>query len=83
MSVLDDLIASGLSVAQAQQVVQEDSIGNNVDGLVAAGFWYTQALAIHNYDVSKANADEVDMVAQGLWKGTQIPAIEAALLVTP
>lgn len=80
MAVLDDLIASGLSLPQAQAVVAEDTTAN-IDGLVSAGFTYTQALGITGLDAGTATSD--NLTVQGLWAGTQVPAIEAALAVTP
>lgn len=80
MAVIDDLIASGLSLPQAQAVVAEDTTAN-IDGLVSAGFTYTQALGITGLDAGSATAN--NLVVQGLWAGTQVPAIEAALAVTP
>jgi hypothetical protein len=80
MAVIDDLIASGLSLPQAQAVVAEDSTAN-IDGLVSAGFTYTQALGITGLDAGTATSD--NLTVQGLWAGTQVPAIEAALAVTP
>ena len=80
MAVIDDLIASGLSLPQAQAVIAEDSTAN-IDGLVSSGFTYTQALGITGLDAATATAN--NLVVQGLWAGTQVPAIEAALAVTP
>lgn len=80
MAIIDDLIASGLSLPQAEAVVAEDSTAN-IDGLVSAGFTYTQALGITGLDAGTATAD--NLTVQGLWAGTQVPAIEAALAVTP
>ena len=80
MAVLDDLIASGLSLPQAQAVVAEDTTAN-INGLVSAGFTYTQALGITGLDAGTATAN--NLAVQGLWAGTQVPAIEAALAVTP
>lgn len=80
MAIIDDLIASGLSLPQAEAVVAEDSTAN-IDGLVSAGFTYTQALGITGLDAGTATAD--NLTVQGLWAGTQVPAIEATLAVTP
>jgi len=80
MAIIDDLIASGLSLPQAEAVVAEDSTAN-IDGLVSAGFTYTQALGITGLDAGTATTD--NLTVQGLWAGTQVPAIEAALAVTP
>lgn len=80
MAVIDDLIASGLSLPQAEAVIAEDTT-SNIDGLVAAGFTYTQAVGITGLDAGTATAD--NLTVQGLWAGTQVPAIEAALAVTP
>ena len=84
MAVIDDLISSGLSLAQAQQVIVEDSTGSNIDGLVTAGFTYTQALAMTDYDNNGKTAAQLNnMVVQGIWAGPQLTAIDAALDVTP
>lgn len=80
MAVIDDLISSGLSLPQAQAVITADG-GNNTDGLVAAGFTYTQAVGITGLNAGTATAD--NLTVQGLWAGTQVPAITAALAVTP
>lgn len=80
MAVIDDLIASGLSLPQAEAVIAEDTT-SNIDGLVAAGFTYTQAVGITGLDAGTATAN--NLTVQGLWAGTQVPAIEAALAVTP
>jgi hypothetical protein len=80
MAVIDDLISSGLSLPQAQAVIAEDTT-SNIDGLVSAGFTYTQALGITNLDAGSATSN--NLVVQGLWAGTQVPAIVAALAVTP
>lgn len=80
MAIIDDLIASGLSLPQAQAVIAEDTTAN-IDGLVSAGFTYTQALGITGLDAGSATAN--NLVVQGLWAGTQVPAIQAALAVTP
>lgn len=83
MAVFDDLIASGLSEPQAEAVVLEDSIGDATDALVAAGFTTTQAQAVHAYDANRTDANLDNIVQQGIWAGTQLPAIDAALDVTP
>lgn len=80
MAILDDLIASGLSLPQAQAVVAADS-GNHTDELVAAGFTYTEAVGITGLNAGTATAN--NLTVQGLWAGTQVPAITAALAVTP
>ena len=79
MAIIDDLISSGLSLPQAQAVILEDTT-NNLDGLVSAGFTYTQALGIVGLDAGSATSN--NLVVQGLWSGTQVPAIVAALAVT-
>ena len=80
MAIIDDLVSSGLSLAQAQQVIAEDSTGNNVNGLVTAGFSVTQALAMNDYDTNGKTAAQLNnMVVQGTWAGPQLVAIKAAL----
>lgn len=82
MAIIDDLIASGLSLAQAQQVIAEDTnVGSsNIDNLVAAGFWYTEAKAFGDYDNGGKTAAQLDnIVVQGAASGQQLTAIKAAL----
>ena len=83
MSVLDDLVIAGFSIPQAQAVIDEDTLSSNVDGLVAAGFTTTEALAIHGYDVSNTAANSDNIVQQGIWFGPALAAILEALAVTP
>jgi len=80
MAIIDDLISSGLSLPQAQQVILEDTT-NVVDGLVTAGFSPTAAAAMAAVDADTSNG--AALVQQGIWAGTQVPAIVAALAVTP
>ena len=79
MAIIDDLIASGLSLPQAQQVILEDTT-SNIDGLVIAGFSYVEAVAIAALDAGTGT--QANLAAQGAWAGTQVPAIAAALAVT-
>lgn len=83
MAVIDDLIASGLSAVQAAQVILEDSSSSNVDGLVAAGFSPTLAAAMKGYDLSRTAANLDILVQQGMWAGSTLTAVKAALDVTP
>jgi hypothetical protein len=83
MAVIDDLIIAGLSYPQALAVIAEDTLGDNTDGLVAAGFSVTQAQAMHAYDANKT-ADNLDVIVQqGIWAGPAITAIDESLDVTP
>lgn len=80
MAIIDDLVSSGLSLAQAQQVILEDSTGSNVDGLVTAGFSVTEALAMNDYDANGKTAAQLNnIVIQGAASGQQLAAIKAAL----
>jgi orotate phosphoribosyltransferase len=82
MAIIDDLVASGLSLPQAQQVIAEDTNvgGTNTDGLVAAGFSVTEALAFVDYDNNGKTAAQLNnIVIQGAWSGQQLTAIKAAL----
>lgn len=83
MAIIDDLVSSGLSLAQAQQVIAEDTNGDNTANLVAAGFSTTQAIGIHAYDASKTTANADNLSQQGIWSGPQLTAIIAELNVTP
>jgi len=79
MAVIDDLVASGLSGVQAKAVVDFNAGTATAAGLAAAGFSKVQVdqiVAENTTGVSSA-----DLVATGLWAGTQVPAIEAALAV--
>jgi hypothetical protein len=79
MAVIDDLVASGFSIPQAQAVVGLNvSTATTVD-LVVAGFSSTQAT-----DIAALNAGSItsnQLVVDGLWFGTQVPAIVAALAI--
>jgi hypothetical protein len=83
MAIMDDLIAAGLSYPQALAVVGEDTVGDNTDGLVAAGFTTTEAIGMHAYDASKTAANLDNLVQQGIWAGPALTAIYNALNVTP
>ena len=83
MAIIDDMIASGLSYPQAVAVNLEDTTGDARAALVAAGFTTAQADAIRAYDLSRTAANLDVIVQQGVWAGTQLPAIKAALDVTP
>jgi len=84
MAIIDDLVAAGLSIPQANAVIAEDASGTAVDALVAAGFSYTEALAMNDYDNNGRTAAQLNnIVVQGAWAGNQLTAIKAALDVTP
>lgn len=77
MAVIDDLVASGFSIPQAQAVVDLNVGAATTVDLVVAGFSSTQAT-----DIAALNAGSVtsnQLVVDGLWFGTQVPAIVAAL----
>ena len=78
------MIAAGLSLPQAQQIIAEDANlgGTNTDGLVAAGFSITEALAFVDYDNNGKTAAQLNnIVIQGAASGQQLTAIQAALNV--
>jgi hypothetical protein len=82
MAVIDDLVSSGFSLPQAQAVL-DDSVSQGQafrDELVAAGFTYTQAVEIDLYFTGTVGtlATTSDLTTQGLWAGTQVPAIVEA-----
>lgn len=79
MAVLDDLVASGLSLAQAQTVVAFNATTATVADLVASGFSTIQANDISALNAGTKTSDQ--LVQDGLWFGTQVPAIAAALAV--
>jgi hypothetical protein len=77
MAVIDDLVASGFSTPQAQTVVNFNIGTATTTDLVVAGFSSTQAT-----DIAALNAGSItsnQLVVDGLWFGTQVPAIVAAL----
>ena len=82
MAVIDDLVASGFSIPQAQAVIDDGGTQGSIyrDELVAAGFTTTQAIEIDLFltgtNGTLATAD--DLTAQGIWAGTQVPAIAEA-----
>lgn len=77
MAIVDDLVASGLSITQAQAVINEDAGTGTAADLVAQGFSGVQATAI---DSGNPSAD--DLVNAGFSTPQQV-AIIAALAVTP
>lgn len=79
MAVKDDLIASGLSEAQAVAVAAVDAGTGTADDLVIAGFTGVQATEIAAKEAGTGSDDA--LVRSGLWAGTQVPAIDAALAV--
>jgi hypothetical protein len=82
MAVIDDLVSAGLSNVQAVQVIAEDTNSNNVDNLVQAGFSPTLAAAMNAYDANKTDANLDVLVQQGMWAGSTLTAVKAALDVT-
>lgn len=79
MSVLSNLLSSGLSVPQATAVIGVDAGTKTASDLVAAGFSTVEASAI----VAKngGTGSDAKLVEGGLWAGTQVPAVDAALAV--
>jgi len=81
MAVIDDLVASGFSIPQAQTIVNVDAGTATAVDFVVAGFSSTQASDIVALNAGSINSNQ--LVVDGLWFGTQVPAIVAALAVTP
>lgn len=79
MAVIDDLVASGLTLPQAQTVVAFNASTATVADLVASGFSTIQALDISAVNAGTKTSDQ--LTQDGLWFGTQVPAIAAALAV--
>lgn len=79
MAVKDDLVASGLSVPQAETVIAFNATTATVADLVAVGFSSIQAADISELNAGTKTSDQ--LVQDGLWFGTQVPAIAAALAV--
>ena len=77
MAVIDDLVASGFSIPQSQAVVGLNVGTATTVDLVVAGFSSTQATDIAALNAGTVTANQ--LVVDGLWFGTQVPAIEAAL----
>jgi hypothetical protein len=79
MAVIDDLVASGFSIPQAQAVVGFNAGTATTVDLVQAGFSSTQAADIAALDAGTITANQ--LVVDGLWFGTQVPEIVDALAV--
>lgn len=79
MAVKDDLVASGLSLAQAETVIAFNATTATVADLVVAGFSTVQANDISAVNAGTKTSDQ--LTQDGLWFGTQVPAIAAALAV--
>lgn len=80
MAVIDDLVASGFSIPQAQTIVAVDAGTATAVDLVVAGFSSTQASNIVSLDAGTITSNQ--LVVNGMWAGTQVPAVVAALAVT-
>lgn len=81
MAVIDDLVASGFSIPQAQAVVGFNAGTATTADLVRSGFSSTQAADIASLNAGTITANQ--LVVDGLWFGTQVPEIVDALAVTP
>lgn len=79
MAVKDDLVASGLSLAQAETLIAFNATTATVADLVVAGFSSLQADDISAVNAGTKTSDQ--LTQDGLWFGTQVPAIAAALAV--
>lgn len=79
MSVLSNLLSSGLSLPQAQAVINVDAGTAAAKDLVAAGFSGVEATEILAKEAGTGS--DAKLAASGLWAGTQIPAVDAALAV--
>lgn len=79
MAIIDDLVSSGLSLGRAETVIAFNANTATVADLVIAGFGVTQANDIAALNAGTITADQ--LVKDGLWFGTQVPAIAAALAV--
>lgn len=77
MAIIDDLVASGLSLTQAQAVIDEDAGTGSQAALVAQGFSGVQASVIDTGNPSAAD------LANAGFSTPQQTAIIAALAVTP
>jgi hypothetical protein len=79
MAVIDDLIKSGLSTAQADTLVKFNIGQATQADLVVAGFSTMQVSEI----VAKnaGTGSDAALTSAGFWFGTQTPAISAALAV--
>ena len=80
MAVIYDLVASGFSIPQAQTIVDVDAGTATAVDLVVAGFSSTQASNIVALDAGTITSNQ--LVVNGMWAGTQVPAVVAALAVT-
>lgn len=81
MAVKDDLIASGLSETQAVAVIAVDAGTGTADDLIRAGFNGVEAVQILAQNAGTGS--DAALTSAGLWTGTQVPAVDAALAVTP
>lgn len=77
MAIIDDLVASGLSLTQAQEVIKEDAGTGSLASLVSQGFSGVQASTVDTGNPSAA------ALANAGFSTTQQLAIIAALAVTP
>jgi len=76
MTVLSDLVSSGLSGVQATAVVNFNNGAPQAE-LAAAGFSAVQIVEI--VADNAGTSSDARMTAAGFWAGTQVPAIKVAL----
>lgn len=79
MAAIDDLVASGFSQVQAQEIVDLEAGTATAAELASAGFSPVQVseLVAEKAGTSSAAA----LTNAGFWSGTQVPTIEANLTV--
>jgi hypothetical protein len=79
MAVINNLIKSGLSTAQAETLAKFNIGQATQADLVVAGFSTMQVAEIASTNAGTGSSAE--LTSAGFWFGTQVPAIEAALAV--
>lgn len=79
MPAIDDLVASGLSQVQAQEIVDLQAGAATAADLASVGFSPVQVSELIAEKAGTSSAAR--LTSAGFWSGTQVPTIEANLTV--
>ena len=77
MAAIDDLVVSGLSQVQAQEIVYLEAGTSSAAALANAGFSSVQVTELIAEKAGTSSA--AALTNAGFWSGTQVPTIQANL----
>ena len=79
MAAIDDLVVSGLSQNQAQEIVNLQAGTSSAAALANAGF--TQVQVTELIADKAGTSSPAKLTSAGFWAGTEVPTIDANLTV--